>query len=52
MQTRFMKTLHARPDSLMTRSFPLPNDRTFSYPWHRYYADTDCIWMAIELHPL
>jgi hypothetical protein len=20
------------------------------YPWHRYYADTDCIWMAIELH--
>jgi len=20
------------------------------YPWHRYYADTDCIWLAIELH--
>ena len=21
------------------------------YPWHRYYADTDCVWLAIELHP-
>jgi hypothetical protein len=32
--------------------FTVGNDRGFSYPWHRYYADTDCIWMAIELHPL
>ena len=32
--------------------FTLAIDRSFSYPWHRYYADTDCIWMAIELHPL
>jgi hypothetical protein len=32
--------------------FSVAGDRTFSYPWHRYYADTDCIWMAIELHPL
>jgi len=32
--------------------FSVNDDRTFSYPWHRYYADTDCIWMAIELHPL
>jgi hypothetical protein len=32
--------------------FTVADDRTFSYPWHRYYADTDCIWMAIELHPL
>ena len=32
--------------------FVLQSDRSFSYPWHRYYADTDCIWMAIELHPL
>lgn len=21
------------------------------YPWHQYYADTDCIWLAIEQHP-
>jgi hypothetical protein len=32
--------------------FTVADDRSFSYPWHRYYADTDCIWMAIELHPL
>ena len=32
--------------------FTVAKDRSFSYPWHRYYADTDCIWMAIELHPL
>lgn len=22
------------------------------YPWHRYWSDTDAIWLAIELHPL
>lgn len=22
-----------------------------NYPWHQYYADTDCIWLAIEQHP-
>jgi hypothetical protein len=32
--------------------FKMSADRSFSYPWHRYYADTDCVWMAIELHPL
>ena len=21
------------------------------YPWHRYYSDSDAIWLAIELHP-
>lgn len=31
--------------------FTLQRDASFNYPWHRYYADTDCIWMAIELHP-
>jgi hypothetical protein len=31
--------------------FTVRSDRSFSYPWHRYYAETDCIWMAIELHP-
>ena len=32
--------------------FAVAGDRTFSYPWHRYYAETDCVWMAIELHPV
>lgn len=25
--------------------------KKYIYPWHQYYADTDCIWMAIEYHP-
>jgi hypothetical protein len=32
--------------------FTFRNHSSFTYPWHRYYADTDCVWMAIELHPL
>jgi hypothetical protein len=32
--------------------FTVGADGSFNYPWHRYYADTDCIWMAVELHPL
>ncbi len=32
--------------------FVVGNDRSFRYPWHRYYAETDCVWMAIELHRL
>jgi hypothetical protein len=23
----------------------------WTYPWHRYYAQTDSIWLAVELHP-
>ncbi|XOF33078.1 MAG: hypothetical protein ACL93V_13840 [Candidatus Electrothrix sp. YB6] len=30
----------------------LDDGRSFKYPWHQYYSDTDCIWMATELHPL
>ena len=26
-------------------------ENQWTYPWHRYYADTDGIWLAIELHP-
>jgi hypothetical protein len=26
--------------------------RAWEYPWHRYYSDSDAIWLAIELHPL
>ena len=31
--------------------FVIGDGRSFTYPWHRYYAETDCIWMAVELHP-
>jgi hypothetical protein len=23
----------------------------WEYPWHRYYSNTDSVWLAIELHP-
>lgn len=32
-------------------SFAIVEGDFWRYPWHRYYADTDCIWLAIELHP-
>ena len=27
------------------------SNNQFTYPWHQYYADTDCIWLALEYHP-
>lgn len=27
-------------------------NQKYVYPWHQYYADTDCIWLAIEYHPV
>lgn len=24
---------------------------SFQYPWHRYFADTDSLWLALEYHP-
>lgn len=26
-------------------------ENQWTYPWHRYYADTDSVWLAVELHP-
>ncbi|MEV8319587.1 hypothetical protein AB0Q95_36065 [Streptomyces sp. NPDC059900] len=26
------------------------DDGSFAYPWHQYYADTDCVWLALEFH--
>ncbi|MFE4517649.1 hypothetical protein ACFRMQ_26020 [Kitasatospora sp. NPDC056783] len=23
----------------------------WSYPWHRYWAESDCVWLALEYHP-
>lgn len=25
--------------------------RKWVYPWHRYYSESDALWLAIELHP-
>lgn len=27
------------------------NDGNFIYPWHQYYADTDCLWVVWEMVP-
>jgi len=26
------------------------NGTRFEYPWHQYFADTDCVWLALEYH--
>ena len=26
------------------------NGTRFEYPWHQYFADTDCVWLAVEYH--
>ncbi|MEP2785068.1 MAG: hypothetical protein ABJO67_06295 [Pseudoruegeria sp.] len=26
-------------------------DGTYHYPWHQYFANTDCIWLAVEMIP-
>ncbi|WP_285541105.1 hypothetical protein [Brucella sp. NBRC 12950] len=26
-------------------------DNEWTYPWHRYYANSDSVWLAVELHP-
>ncbi len=28
------------------------DDMNFIYPWHQYYADTDCLWVVWELTPV
>jgi len=31
-------------------TFCSEHDSRFSYPWHQYFADTDCVWLAAEYH--
>ncbi|MGA5133796.1 hypothetical protein ACPCTO_28740 [Streptomyces olivoreticuli] len=44
-------------DLLMAPGYTTPQpfcatgpDGTFTYPWHQYHADTDCVWLAVEYH--
>ena len=32
--------------------FCVDNNGEFEYPWHQYRADTNCIWLALEYHPV
>jgi hypothetical protein len=31
--------------------FQFTPERGFHYPMHRYFSQTECVWMAIEFHP-
>ncbi|TIQ92322.1 MAG: hypothetical protein E5X64_31180, partial [Mesorhizobium sp.] len=58
-----MQKFHEREQSALYEDIMMPVGYThdpfcrvagknrWEYPWHRYYADTDSIWLAIELHP-
>lgn len=37
---------YTTPDPFCARA----GDGGFTYPWHQYHADTDCVWMAVEYH--
>ncbi|MER8830928.1 hypothetical protein NKH73_22515 [Mesorhizobium sp. M0938] len=59
-----MQKFHEREQSTLYEDVMMPVGYThdpfcrvagknrWEYPWHRYYADTDSIWLAIELHPI
>ncbi|ARE77731.1 hypothetical protein ACFVZ8_26390 [Streptomyces sp. NPDC059558] len=58
---RFRDRDHASlyQDVLMSPGYTTPDpfcatgpQCTYHYPWHQYRADTDCIWLAIEYHPV
>lgn len=44
-------------DVLMTPGFTheafcvVSGPNRWTYPWHRYYTDTESVWLAVELHP-
>lgn len=35
----------------ITEDEKMPAGITFTYPWHEYYSDTDCVWLVTEFHP-
>jgi hypothetical protein len=58
-----MQKFHAKSDETIYEEYLLPagstnpatfchaEDTNFRYPWHQYFADTDCVWLAVEYHP-
>lgn len=54
---RMQKFWENNPNSIYQDVFLSPGythepfyDAGANYPWHQYWADTDCIWLAIEFH--
>ena len=50
--TRYHDELMSPGYTTATPFCEVVNASTFVYPWHQYYADSDCVWMAVEYHPL
>ncbi len=55
---RMQKFHENNPDTLYQDVLMAPGythepfyDEDCVYPWHRYYADTDCLWLAVEFYP-
>lgn len=58
-----MQKFHAQDVSTRYQDVPLEagsthapfgaydDNGTWTYPWHRYWAETDCVWLALEYHP-
>ncbi|MER9328618.1 hypothetical protein [Mesorhizobium sp. M0488] len=42
----------AESDCFIHNNHPVIVSGTNQYPWHRYFADTDQVWLAIELHQI
>ncbi|MEV6205225.1 hypothetical protein AB0M64_35445 [Streptomyces sp. NPDC051771] len=58
---RFRDRDHASlyQDVLMSPGYTTPDpfcaigpQCTYHYPYHQYHADTDCVWLAVEYHPV
>lgn len=40
------------PGITTSKAFCHIKDDHFIYPYHQYYAETACVWLALEYHPL
>ncbi|WP_144157364.1 hypothetical protein [Paraburkholderia sp. BCC1885] len=51
--TSLYEDIALAPGATTELPFCVLNDEGIpAYPWHQYFAESDCIWLAIEYHPL
>jgi hypothetical protein len=50
--TTLYKQIHMSPGYTHDPFTHVDQDGNPTYPWHRYWSDSDAIWLAIEFHPL
>lgn len=49
--TQMYREISASPGDTHDPILWVKDKKTFVYPWHRGWTDTDAVWMAIEFHP-